>query len=102
MMKFLFLWLGQVIAKAGYGKKAKDHDCFKIGIFFTLCLIFWMLCMIFTLTGTANNDSLTCIIVDIAVPVIIVLWILNARGVAKKEIAADEERAKNPPKRLWD
>ena len=100
IFKVLFLALGRGLIHLGYGKKAMDArkrmelngaDIF-LALLFSFGIIGWLVCLILVISGAAAKDTLLCIIIAIAIPVLYILWCIHARKKGKGIITEDEKR----------
>ena len=49
-----------------------------------IMLIFWVMALMFWVSGIASGDTVTCIVITFSVPVILLIWGIFARKKAKE------------------
>lgn len=81
MLSGLLKVSGMLILRLVYGKKYAENHSEKFGLMILLSLanIFWLMSILFLVTGIAAKDTAICAVMAIGYPIAIAIWTVIER-----------------------
>ncbi len=97
LLIILVIASGFGIAYLIYGKEGmalrekQGKKIFGVALLYGILMAFWLMSLIFWISGMAKGDTAICVIVTFAVPIILLVIGINARKRVKKDLSEEDK-----------